>query len=94
MFSRFKEKLSGFKEALSTKIQEKVSRAEELTGIKLDQKHEPEELNASKTIASTNQLKGQKPHSIDHSNAEHFEKIKGTKPQPFLLPGESEESGL
>ena len=52
MFSRFKEKLSGFKEALSTKIQEKVSRAEEITGIKLDQKHEPEGKDAGKIIAS------------------------------------------
>ena len=30
MFSRFKEKLSGFKEALSTKIAEKVSQAEKI----------------------------------------------------------------
>ena len=32
MFSRFKEKLSGFKEALSSKIAEKVSQAEKATG--------------------------------------------------------------
>ncbi|MGV8175064.1 MAG: signal recognition particle-docking protein FtsY [Methanothrix sp.] len=32
MFSRFKEKLSGFKEALSTKIAEKVSLAEKIAG--------------------------------------------------------------
>ena len=32
MFNRFKEKLSGFKEALSSKIAEKVSLAEKLTG--------------------------------------------------------------
>ena len=63
MFSRFKEKLSGFKEALSTKIQEKVSRAEEITGIKLDQKPEPEGQDAGKIIASTDQLKGQKQPS-------------------------------
>ena len=81
MFSRFKEKLSGFKEALSTKIQEKVSRAEEITGIKLDQKHQPEGQDAGKIIASTDQLNGQKPASIDHSNAGHLEKIKDTKPK-------------
>jgi fused signal recognition particle receptor len=81
LFSRFKEKLSGFKEALSTKIQEKVSRAEELTGIKLDQKHGPEELDAGKNISSTDQLKGQKPPSVDRSNAGHFERIKGTTPK-------------
>ncbi|OPY52188.1 MAG: Signal recognition particle 54 kDa protein [Methanosaeta sp. PtaU1.Bin112] len=34
MFSRFKEKLSGFKEALSSKIAEKVSQAEKLAGKK------------------------------------------------------------
>ena len=34
MFSRFKEKLSGFKEALSSKIAEKVSQAEKLAGRK------------------------------------------------------------
>jgi fused signal recognition particle receptor len=34
LFSRFKEKLSGFKEALSTKIAEKVSQAEKLAGKK------------------------------------------------------------
>jgi fused signal recognition particle receptor len=32
LFSRFKEKLSGFKEALSTKIAEKVSSAEKIAG--------------------------------------------------------------
>ena len=32
MFSRFKEKLSGFKEALSSKIAEKVSQAENIAG--------------------------------------------------------------
>jgi fused signal recognition particle receptor len=79
LFSRFKEKLSGFKEALSTKIQEKVSRAEELTGIKLDQKREQEELDADKNISSTYQ--GQKPPSIVKSNAEHLEQIKSTKPK-------------
>jgi fused signal recognition particle receptor len=81
LFSRFKEKLSGFKEALSAKIQEKVSRAEELTGIKLDQKNGPEELDAGKNIASTDQSKGQKPPYVDQSNIEHFEKIKDTKPK-------------
>ena len=34
MFSRFKEKLSGFKEALSSKIAEKVSLAEKIAGKK------------------------------------------------------------
>jgi len=81
LFSRFKEKLSGFKEALTTKIQEKVSRAEELTGIKLDQKNGPEELDAGKNTSSTDQSKGQKPSYIDHSNAEHSEKIKDKKPK-------------
>lgn len=38
MFSRFKEKLSGFKEALSSKIAEKVSQAEKLAGKKDDDK--------------------------------------------------------
>ncbi|MDD1733693.1 MAG: signal recognition particle-docking protein FtsY, partial [Methanothrix sp.] len=32
MFSRFKEKLSGFKEALSSKIAEKVTQAEKIAG--------------------------------------------------------------
>ena len=36
MFSRFKEKLSGFKEALSSKIAEKVSLAEKIAGKKDD----------------------------------------------------------
>ncbi len=36
MFSRFKEKLSGFKEALSSKIAEKVSQAEKAAGRKED----------------------------------------------------------
>jgi len=38
LFSRFKEKLSGFKEALSSKIAEKVSLAEKLAGKKDDGK--------------------------------------------------------
>jgi fused signal recognition particle receptor len=38
LFSRFKEKLSGFKEALSSKIAEKVSQAEKLAGKKDDDK--------------------------------------------------------
>ncbi|MDD2754843.1 MAG: signal recognition particle-docking protein FtsY [Methanothrix sp.] len=38
MFSRFKEKLNGFKEALSSKIAEKVSQAEKLAGKKDDDK--------------------------------------------------------
>ena len=37
--------------------------------------------DAGKIIASTNQLNGQKPASIDHSNAGHLEKIKDTKPK-------------
>jgi len=36
LFSRFKEKLSGFKEALSSKIAEKVSLAEKMSGKKDD----------------------------------------------------------
>jgi fused signal recognition particle receptor len=36
LFSRFKEKLSGFKEALSSKIAEKVSLAEKIAGKKED----------------------------------------------------------
>jgi len=36
LFSRFKEKLSGFKEALSSKIAEKVSQAEKVAGKKDD----------------------------------------------------------
>jgi fused signal recognition particle receptor len=81
LFSRFKEKLSGFKEALSTKIQEKVSRAEEMAGIKLDLKREPDELGADKIIASSDQLNGQKQPSIDRSNMGHVEKIKDIKPK-------------
>jgi fused signal recognition particle receptor len=38
LFSRFKEKLSGFKEALSSKIAEKVSQAEKIAGKKDDNK--------------------------------------------------------
>jgi len=34
LFNRFKEKLSGFKEALTTKIAEKVSLAEKIAGKK------------------------------------------------------------
>ncbi len=46
MFNRFKEKLSGFKEALSSKIAEKVSLAEKLTG-KADAKASDDEKAAS-----------------------------------------------
>ena len=48
MFNRFKEKLSGFKEALSSKIAEKVSLAEKLTG-KIN--GNSEEAENSKTIS-------------------------------------------
>jgi fused signal recognition particle receptor len=45
LFSRFKEKLSGFKESLSTKIQEKVSNADEkISSVKKDTK--PKEIAA------------------------------------------------
>jgi len=48
LFNRFKEKLSGFKEALSSKIAEKVSLAEKLTG-KIN--GNSEEAENSKTIS-------------------------------------------
>ena len=47
MFNRFKEKLSGFKEALSAKIAEKVS----TSGLKAEPKSEEDELKASEVEA-------------------------------------------
>ena len=82
MFSRFKEKLSGFKESLSNKIQEKVSRAEEITGIKLDLKREPVEPDAGKSSESIDQLNCQKPPSLEnYTNTKNLEQIKEIKPK-------------
>jgi fused signal recognition particle receptor len=57
LFNRFKEKLSGFKEALSSKIAEKVSLAEKITG-KINGKPEGDvdSGRASGSLAATNVL--------------------------------------
>ncbi|MDD2836410.1 MAG: signal recognition particle-docking protein FtsY [Methanothrix sp.] len=46
MFSRFKEKLTGFKEALSSKIAEKVSLAEKIAGKKDNDKSADKEIES------------------------------------------------
>jgi fused signal recognition particle receptor len=79
LFSRFKEKLSGFKEALSSKIAEKVSLAEKIAGKK-DGK--PEEngkvLGASSKAISppTEKSIAQKPPSLIPEKAEADSKPK------------------
>jgi len=52
LFSRFKEKLSGFKEALSSKIAEKVSLAEKVSGKKDEKPGDKEIGSQAKAIAS------------------------------------------
>ena len=52
MFNRFKEKLSGFKEALSSKIAEKVS----ASGLKADPKSDEDELKAREVRAEETSL--------------------------------------
>ncbi len=54
MFNRFKEKLSGFKEALSSKLLEKASRKEEQAELEADRiKEETAETASSKTEKQT-----------------------------------------
>jgi fused signal recognition particle receptor len=51
LFSRFKEKLSGFKEALSSKIAEKVSQAEKLAGKKEETPEQQAIASQAKAVA-------------------------------------------
>jgi fused signal recognition particle receptor len=81
LFNRFKEKLSGFKDALTSKIQEKVSQAEEITGIKLDQKPELKGHDASKNAASSDQAVKQKLPSLNDAKADPIKKNESTKPK-------------
>jgi len=85
LFNRFKEKLSGFKEALSSKIAEKVSLAEKLTG-KIN--GNSEEAENSKTIsgnsaASTeaisshaNRLTGQKESGSSATSSSAYPSVR------------------
>jgi fused signal recognition particle receptor len=74
LFSRFKEKLSGFKEALSSKIAEKVSLAEKIAG---KANGGPEDENEAKSIAS--QAKAISPPNV---SAEAEPKVSSPQPAP------------
>lgn len=81
MFNRFKEKLSGFKEALTSKIQEKVSQAEEIAGIKLDQKPEVKGNDASKIASPSDHGKKQKQPTLNDAKADSIKKNENIKPK-------------
>ncbi len=61
MFNRFKEKLSGFKEALSSKIAEKVS----ASGLKAEPKSEADEQKAGEVKAAETSTDKSPVKSID-----------------------------
>ena len=65
MFSRFKEKLSGFKEALSSKIAEKVSQAEKIAGTANGRANaaqaEGEMQSSQEQAKEKNQTRGENP---------------------------------
>jgi len=89
LFSRFKEKLSGFKEALSTKIAEKAS-----PGRNNEQAAE----NNQAGITGTGQEglaegSGRSESAGPASGAADGMKAKNSA-QPHLLPGQGQEPGL
>lgn len=53
MFNRFKEKLSGFKEALSSKLQEKIVRKDEQAELEADKTRAEAAVTASATASKT-----------------------------------------
>ncbi len=87
MFSRFKEKLSGFKEALSSKIAEKVSLAEKLAGKKDDDNKSGDKETAGK--ANAHPAADQKPAPVK-SPASSATPSGASPPKPSLFPEKSE----
>ena len=63
MFSRFKEKLSGFKEALSSKIAEKVSLAEKIAGKKDEMPGDKEIVSQAKALPAADRNAAQEKSS-------------------------------
>ncbi len=79
MFSRFKEKLSGFKEALSSKIAEKVSQAEKAAGKKDDD--EEKISSQAKTLPAADENTAQ-----DESPASNATLSSTSPAKPSLFP--------
>lgn len=70
MFNRFKEKLSGFKEALSSKLQEKVARKEEQVELEADKtKAGVAETASSKTEKQAKQASEKKSGPANNTGA-------------------------
>jgi len=89
LFNRFKEKLSGFKEALSSKIQEKVSSAEEKIGPNKDLTPAEEEPFAAQTVAgdaadSVNQKAAQAQAAVLEAPKGKAETVKPKNRSSFL----------
>ncbi len=91
MFNRFKEKLSGFKESLSSKIQEKVSQAGEKIGAKNDRAPAAKELPASFEIAkaSVDQTAEQAKTAVPEAPEGKAEAIKPKNRFSFLEKAKS-----
>lgn len=86
MFSRFKEKLSGFKEALSSKIAEKVSLAEKITGKKDENKPGDEEIGShAKALSAADKNAAQVK-----SPASNATLTGTTSAKPSLFPAKAE----
>lgn len=85
MFNRFKEKLSGFKEALSSKLQEKIVRKDEQAELEADKTQAEAAVTAS---AAASKTEGQaKPVSEKKSGTAN-----NARPNPVLNTGFSNNS--
>ncbi|MFA6373557.1 MAG: signal recognition particle receptor subunit alpha, partial [Methanothrix sp.] len=85
LFSRFKEKLSGFKEALSSKIAEKVSLAEKIAGKKDDGEKEIESHAKALPEADGNAAFEKSPAS-----SATLSSTSPAKPSPSQIPEKTE----
>lgn len=85
MFNRFKEKLSGFKEALSSKLQEKIVRKDEQAELEAD-KTQAEAAMTSSAAASKTESQA-KPASEKKSGTAN-----NARPNPVLSTGFSNNS--
>jgi fused signal recognition particle receptor len=96
LFSRFKEKLSGFKEALSSKVHEKVARAEEKTkeqnGSESDLDQQPSSSSATAEVPAAKQMESaektadsqiSKPKANGEKPKERFSFLKKAKTLVF-----------
>ncbi len=85
MFSRFKEKLSGFKEALSSKIAEKVSLAEKIAGKKDEKPGDKEIGSQAKALPAADKNAAQEKSSASSATLSSASPAK-----PPLFPEKAE----